>query len=299
MIRAAIAIGSNSTRMLAAEKKDGALCNLLRGREETKVFLGLDEEGNLLPERIESTARAVDRLYRLAREHGAEGPVALLATSAVRDAKNSEALAGRIFALSGLVLRVISGEEEARLAYIASAGEARRLVMDIGGGSTELTLGDKGRVEWAGSAQMGASRLMRLCPIRTPEDAEGALRTARAALRPFAEQLNARAKAEGMTGLGGTCTTAAAILLGREAHGEEIEGKPVTLGDAKRQLRLLSSLSLEERFAVPGLPRSRADHMPCGLCILIAALELTGFDGLTVCTRTNLDGFLLSEGETV
>ena len=299
MMRAAIAIGSNSTRMLAAEKKDGALRDILRGREETKVFLGLDAEGNLLPDRIESTAQAVDRLYRLAREHGAAGPVMLFATSAVRDAKNGEALAERIRALSGLEMHIISGEEEARLAYFASAGKQRRLVMDIGGGSTELTLGEAGRVEWAGSAQMGASRLMRLCPIHAPEDGEKALRIAREALRPFTEQLHARKKAEGMTGLGGSCTTAAAMLLGREAHGDAVEGRIVTLEDARRQLRLLSSLTLEERYAVPGLPRSRADHMPCGLCILISALELTGFDRLTVSARTNLDGFLLSEEEII
>ena len=292
-MRAAIAIGSNSTRMLAAEKKNGRLENLLRGREETQLFLALDENGNFLPERMEAAAQAVDRLYRQAQAHGAR-TAALFATSATRDARNSDALARRIRLLTGLSLRVISGEEEARLAFRAAAGEGRRLVMDIGGGSTEFTVGERGLVEWAGSAQMGASRLMKMRPIGNMADAEACLALAREAICPFAEKLKAYPRAAGMVGLGGSCTTAAAMLLGREAHGEEIEGWTVTLADARRLLALLSPLSIEERQRVPGLPPRRAAHMPNGLCILIAALEETGFDRLTVSIRTNLDGYLLS-----
>ena len=292
-MRAAIAIGSNSTRMLAAEKRNGRLENLLRGREETQLFLALDENGNFLPERIEAAAQAVDRLYRQAQAHGAPA-AALFATSASRDAKNGGALAERIRTLTGLSLRIISGEEEARLAFRAAAGEERRLVMDIGGGSTEFTIGERGLAEWAGSAQMGASRLMKMRPIEKTEDAEACLALAREALRPFTEKLRAYPRAAGMVGLGGSCTTAAAMLLGREAHGEEIEGWTVTLSDARRLLALLSPLSIEERQRVPGLPPRRAAHMPNGLCILIAALEETGFDRLTVSIRTNLDGYLLS-----
>ena len=68
----------------------------------------------------------------------------------------------------------------------------------------------------------------------------------------------------------------------------------MSLDQARRQLRLLSSLTLKERQLVPGLPPARARHMPHGLCILIAALEASGFDSLTVSGKTNLDGYLLS-----
>ena len=292
-MRGAIAIGSNSTRMPAAQKRQGKLCGLLRGREETKLFLGLDEAGNILPERIENTAQAVNRLYRQAVSSGAES-VALFATSAMRDAKNGNLLDARIRELCGLGVQVISGEEEARLAFAAASGGGSRLVIDIGGGSTEFTVGNQGKVQWAGSAQMGASRLMRMRPIHSVSDAEAAFLIARNTLRPFAEQINALPKADGMTGLGGSCTTAAAMLLGREAHGEEIEGYTVTLHDAWAQLHMLSGMTMEERWQVPGLPRSRAEHMPNGLCILAAAMELCGFDQLTVSIRTNLDGYLLS-----
>ena len=112
MKRAAIAIGSNSTRMLCADQENGRLTQIVRGREETRLFLGLDEEGNIRPERLEETARAVERLWQAAVRQGAQ-EVDLLATSASRDAKNGDALRARIRQLCGLDMRVISGEEEA------------------------------------------------------------------------------------------------------------------------------------------------------------------------------------------
>ena len=293
MMRAAIAIGSNSTRLLAAEKRNGALCTILRGREATRLFLGLDEEGNIQPERLESTARAVLRLAVMAWQHGAEN-IDLLATSATRDAKNGTALADRIHELCGLELRVISGQEEAALAFRAVSEGQRRLVMDIGGGSTEFTLGDNNIPQWSVSMQLGASRLLKMGEINSPDDAERTLDAARAVMVPYAVQYRALPPAPALVGLGGTCVTSAAMIMGWEAHGEQVEGQTVTLDAAREQLDLLSSLTLEERMKVPGLPPGRAMHMPHGLCILISALEMCGFGQLTVSGRTNLDGYLLS-----
>ena len=292
MMRAAIAIGSNSTRMLAAEKQEGALRNILRGREETRLFLGLDADGNIRPERLESTAQAVLRLARMAAEHGAE-TIDLFATSATRDAKNGDALAERIFALCGLRLRVISGQEEAALAFRAVSAGQRRLVMDIGGGSTEWTVGENNCPQWSVSMQLGASRLLKMGEINSPADAERTLDIVRQIMAPYVEQYRALPPVPAMVGMGGSCTTSAAIRMGREAHDEGVEGKTVTLAWARQQLHLLSSLTLEQRMRVPGLPPTRAAHMPHGLCILISALELCGFDSLTVSGRTNLDGYLM------
>ena len=291
-MRAAIAIGSNSTRMLAAEKRGGRLENLLRGREETRLFLGMDEKGNIRPERIQSTARAVKKLYDEAVSAGARD-VAVFATSAMRDAANGQDLAARILGDCGVQVRIISGEEEARLAFAAAAGGGRSAVMDIGGGSTEFTVGEKGRIFWAGSAQMGASRLMKACPVFSLQDAKRSVELARREIAPLAEKVRAFG-AETLTGLGGSCTTSAAMLLCREAHGLEIEGYPVSVEDVRRLLTLLSPMTIQERRQVPGLPASRAEHMPNGLCILLACMEESGFERLTVSIRTNLDGYLLS-----
>ena len=293
MKRAAIAIGSNSTRLLIAQRQQGMLTNIQRGREETRLFLGLDDQGRIAPDKLESTAQAVAALAGEARRQGAES-LALFATSATRDAKNGGELAARIRRLCGLELQIISGEEEARLAFLAAAGMEKRLVMDIGGGSTEFTLGDQGRIQWAVSAQMGASRLLKMQPIRCTDDALSALALAKETLLNTLGGHLAAGKGTPMIGLGGSCTTAAAIRMGREAHGEGVEGEVVSLREAKRQLLLLSSMTEEERSRVPGLPPSRAAHMPHGLCILIAALEIWGLEELQVSGKTNLDGYLLS-----
>ena len=166
--------------------------------------------------------------------------------------------------------------------------------MDIGGGSTEFTLGENGAVEFAASAQMGASRLLKMCPIGSLEGARRAYILAREALLPLMERLAVLAPAPVLIGLGGTCTTAVSIALGHTAQGEEAESSPLSREEAAGQLRLLAGLPLEERMRVPGLPPSRAIHMPHGLCILIAALDLCGMRQATVSVRTNLDGYLLS-----
>ena len=293
MKRAAIAIGSNSTRMLAAEVMKGMLLNPARGREETRLFLGLDEAGNISPDKLEATAQAVARLYRDALGYGAE-TVDLFATSATRDAGNSADFAARIRELTGLELQIISGEEEARLAFMAVSEGKRRMVMDIGGGSTEWTIGEHNRVEWAVSMQLGESRLLTMQPINCPQDAEKALALCREIMAPYARQLSALPPAPAMIGLGGSCTTAAAITMGREAHGEAVEGKTVTRQQAIEQLQLLSGMTIEERMRVPGLPPARAMHYPLGLCILITALELCGFDEITISGKINLDGYLLN-----
>ena len=293
MKRAAIAIGSNSTRLLAAEVLNGALLNPIRGREETRLFLGLDEAGNISPDKLEATAQAVKRLYSAALAYGAER-VDLFATSATRDAGNSADFAARIRELTGLELQIISGEEEARLAFMAVSGGNRRLVMDIGGGSTEWTLGENNRVEWAVSMQLGASRLLKMQPINSPQDAEKVLALCREIMAPYAKRLSALPPAPAMIGLGGSCTTAAAIIMGREAHGEAVEGKTVTRQQAMEQLNMLASMTLEERMRVPGLPPARAMHFPHGLCILITALELCRFDRITISGKINLDGYLMN-----
>lgn len=293
MMRAAIAIGSNSTRMLCAEKTERGLINIVRGREETRLFSALDDNGLFPEDKILETADAVKRLHDAALLHGAAECV-LFATSASRDAKNSHLLAEKIFASTGLKMQVITGEEEARLAFAACAGQHKTLVMDIGGGSTELTLGEKAQIFSAASAQMGASRLMKMQPIHNPAQAEKALLLAREGMRPFTDALKDRAEGAVLVGIGGTCTAAAGIQAGVFFDADTMEGAAVTLQEARRQLFMLSDMPLQKREQVPGLPPTRAMHMPNGLCILIAVMELMGFESLSVSGRNNLDGYLLS-----
>ena len=170
---AVIGIGSNSVRMLIAEVEPDGFRRLTRDREGTRLFAGLDQRGNLNLESMEKTAAAVTRMARSAERIGCER-LHIFATSATRDARNGADFLRRLQELTGAAPEIVSGEEEAVLSFlgateIAPPGEPCG-VIDIGGGSTEIVLGQGARIDLALSCQMGAVRLFRLLSILCRED---------------------------------------------------------------------------------------------------------------------------------
>ena len=280
----AIAIGSNSTRLLT--RLENGLED--RAREDTKLFSGLNEDGNLSDEAMDRTVRAVLRLKKRAIQFGAEY-IMLLATSATRDAGNSEEFSRRLLAGTGLRLKIISGNKEAELAFRAASAGSHCAVLDIGGGSAELTYGAEGKIIKSISAQEGASRLLKEGEILSAKDAERVYGRVISRLRTAYAPILSLKRPPKLILIGGTATTAAAIQLITDSHGQELEGTKLTKEQARALLVRISDLSLKERANVPGLYPSRVHIMPHGLCILLAALELTGFDEFTVSTRNNLD----------
>jgi exopolyphosphatase / guanosine-5'-triphosphate,3'-diphosphate pyrophosphatase len=146
LICAAIDIGSNTTRILVAEPKDGQLGKVMEQRAYTRIGKAKDGKGRISSEKIDEVAEVVETQVKLAREVGAERFRAV-ATAAIRDAKNGEAVAGAISDRAGVPVEIVSEHEEGRLAFIgATKGlghpvEGRIAVVDVGGGSTEITLG--------------------------------------------------------------------------------------------------------------------------------------------------------------
>ena len=280
----AIAIGSNSTRMLTL-LDDGRED---RAREDTRLFSGLDRQGNLSDEAMDRTVRAVLGLKNRALRFGADR-VMLLATSASRDAGNSEEFARRLFDGTGLRLRIISGAQEAALAFRAASRGRHCAVLDIGGGSSELIYGKDGAIESCVSAQEGASRLLREGEIASREKAAEVRRRVKERLSAAYAPLLALPAPPELVSIGGTATSAAAISLGTESHGQELEGTVLTYEALQAQLDMLAPMTLEERARVPGLYPSRVHIMPHGLCILLSVMELTGYRRLSVSTRNNLD----------
>lgn len=285
---AVIVIGSNSTRLLAADLAPG-LPNPLRGREETRLFLSLKEDGLLSQEGMEHTAQAVEKLRAMAAHSGAER-VFLQATSATRDAKNREEFEWLIHEQSGLSLSLLSGEEEARLAFSGASGllpEGTRGVLDIGGGSTEVVVGDR-EIKEARSLQMGAGRLMKMRRMDSPED-----------IAP-ARQLSDRVinalpylRADHWAMVGGTGTVLMHMLLGLPQGSEVPELFPVQKQDAEAMLRLITATPREKRGGLPGLPPERIDIMPTGLVILLSVMDRLDIGEISITTRNNTDGFLI------
>ena len=287
MTIAAIAIGSNSTRMLV-RLPDG---REIRERVYTHLFMGLDQDGILTDKAMADTAEAIFELKQRALSLGAER-VCLYATSAVRDAGNADAFSRLLYTRTGLTLHVIPGETEALLAFEAASGGEYCAVLDLGGGSTELTYGRQWRTEAAVSAQEGAARLSRECEIRTESDAEAVFARVRDRLEPVLWPVLSLPRPPRLVGIGGTCTCSAAVQRCTSSHGAELEGEVVTAGFLRALLSRIIPLSLEDRAAIPGLYASRAAILPHGLCILLAVMELTGFDRYTLSTHNNLDAIV-------
>ena len=289
---AVIGIGSNSVRMLLAEIGDGVIRRQRRDRAGTRLFAGLDKDRRLSREAIDRTCEAVTRMADSARADGAE-VIHLFATSATRDAANKEEFAGELQRRAGLTLEICSGEEEAVLSFLGAAEAGEAGVIDIGGGSTEVIVGDGQLIFCAFSCQMGAVRLSRLLPIRDHGDLPHVESAAAEILR---EQLRAHpvlSVPENWYGTGGTFTTLAAMIRG--VHWTErtfMHGTEITLENVERVARQLADMPVEERRLLPGLQPNRADIIVHGLCILLACMKTLGISRISVSEFGNLDGYM-------
>src|SRR6201991_2755065 len=158
---AVIDIGSNSTRLLVADVGDGRVSVVERRSTVTRLGRGVDLSGQLAAEAIEAACAAVDPYVATLQEMGAE-KVDAIATSAVRDATNGSAFVAELRERFALSARVLDGEEEARLSYLGATSETvpevPTLVIDIGGGSTELIVGEGRTIDWHPSLQAGVVR---------------------------------------------------------------------------------------------------------------------------------------------
>ncbi len=146
MLCAAIDIGSNTTRILVAKPQDGQITKVMEQRAYTRIGKARDGKGRISKEKIEEVSEVVDTQVRLAREVGAEAFRAV-ATAAIRDSKNGEAMVKAIEARAGIPVEIISEREEGRLAFLGATkalghpAEGSVAVVDVGGGSTEIILG--------------------------------------------------------------------------------------------------------------------------------------------------------------
>ncbi|MBK5233641.1 MAG: hypothetical protein JJE13_11755 [Thermoleophilia bacterium] len=146
MLCAAIDIGSNTTRILVAEPQDGQIAKVMEQRAYTRIGKARDQKGRISKEKIEEVAEVVDTQVRLAREVGAESFRAV-ATAAIRDSKNGDAMVKAIEDKAGIPVEIISEREEGRLAFLGATkalghpAEGSVAVVDVGGGSTEIILG--------------------------------------------------------------------------------------------------------------------------------------------------------------
>jgi exopolyphosphatase / guanosine-5'-triphosphate,3'-diphosphate pyrophosphatase len=298
---AAIDLGTNSVRLLVLRRvlgdgpPEGSYEELSRDTTITRLGQGVDATGRLDPEALRRTLSVVGRYARRARALGAER-VRLSATSAVRDASNRDELGAAVERLTGEPMRVLSGEEEAATSFLGAtrglAAPAPFLVLDIGGGSTELILGTEAP-QASVSTQMGSVRLTERF-VRTDPPSTAELEAVEAAVARVLEEAQGRVpvrQAGTLVAVAGTVTTVQSIALGQaEYDPEAIHGSTLSRADARRVYRLLADMTTAERREIPVMPRGREDVIVAGAAILVAVLERFGFDRALISEHDILDG---------
>ena len=286
---AVIDVGSNSVRLLIAGRAGDSFFPIRTARVVTRLLEGL-KDGVLNEQAIARTLHAIMVLSDEARSMGVTN-ISGFGTSAMRDGfKNSGELIAKAAAL-GVQLTVMSGEEEAALAYAGASPTGSAGVIDIGGGSTEFMTGRDGKVLAAASAQMGAVRLKELSGGET--DPEKLFARAREALEPSARAALKFPPTDGWAAVGGTFTALAAMEQRLDHYdASKVQSFRLTAAAAFAWFTRLTGMTMEERLKIPGLIPDRADIIHCGAAIAAACFDLIGAAYVAVSDRDNLLGYL-------
>jgi len=303
---AVIDVGSNSTRLLVADVGGGAgdgahggVSVIERQSRVTRLGRGVDLSGQLADEAIEAACGAIADYVEICREADA-AKVAAIATSAVRDASNGSAFVAELRERFALSARVLDGEEEARLTYrgatAAQPPATATLVIDIGGGSTEMIVGTGEEIAFHVSLQAGVVRHTERHISADPPTAV-VLEALAADVRGLIEDALAgheEARVSAGIAVAGTPTSLAAAELGLEPYDPaRVHGHVLALETIQHLLSQFASAPLAERAAIPGLHPDRAPTIIAGCVILIEAMRAFELDRIQVSEHDILYGMAL------
>jgi exopolyphosphatase/guanosine-5'-triphosphate,3'-diphosphate pyrophosphatase len=293
---AVIDVGTNSTRLLVADV-DGGVAPLERRSTVTRLGRGVDLSGRLASEAIEDVCAAIDGYVGILQELEAE-TVEVIATSAVRDADNGSAFVAELRERFALSARVLDGEEEARLTYLGATSEALpsepTLVVDIGGGSTELIVGKGSEISFHDSLQAGVVRHSERCINSDPPTASELEALASDVRGLIADSIGEGIEARRGIAVAGTPTSLAAVVMELEPYDpSRVHGHVLALPSIQVILSRLASLPLAERVEVPGLHPDRAPTIVAGIVILVETMRAFDLEQITVSEHDILYGTAL------
>ena len=307
---AAIDCGTNSIRLLIAERVDGRLRDLHREMRIVRLGEGVDATGRFSAEALARTEAALADYAVLLRDHDVL-KLRMVATSATRDAANRDEFFTMTATILGAVVpgsiaEVITGSEEAELSFNGAVGEldsaaAPFVVVDLGGGSTEVVLGDSAGVQASFSADIGCVRMTERCLHSDPPTA-AEVAAARTVVRErLAEALRVVPVEQAKTwvGVAGTFTTIAALAQGMDTYDSDaIHLSRIRFSDMLAVSGQLLGMTREQRAALGPMHEGRVDVIGGGAIVvqeLAAALgERAGIDELVVSEHDILDGIALS-----
>lgn len=290
---ATIDIGTNTVLLLVAEKSAGGeLVPVEEHATITRLGQGVDKAKKLAPEAIARTNACLDQYADIVRRTGAER-VAVVGTSAMRDAGGGEAVRSHVKERFGVEARTISGDEEARLTFagalsgLPDPGASPVTVFDIGGGSTEVVHGrrDTGELSFVHSFDVGSVRLTERLVSGDPpskDERDAVLAAARDVFR----SIPSLSHASPPIGIAGTMTTLAAVYLRMETYdANRVHGLTMTVPALEQVITELSCVTLEERQRMPGLEPKRADVIIAGALVALAFLQHVGANEVRISDR--------------
>jgi len=297
---AAVDCGTNSVRLLVADLDGDRKTDVHREMRVVRLGQGVDRTGELAPEALDRTRVALVDYAGTCRELGAER-LRMVATSATRDARNRDAFTALVLDVLGVAPEVVSGDEEAALSFDGATrgldpARGPFLVMDIGGGSTEVVLGTASP-DAALSVDVGCVRLTERHLVDDPPTsaqiaaAEADVDAALALVRDAVPVEQARTA----VGLAGSVTTVAAVALGLQAYdAERIHGSRIAAADVADVTARLLAMTRAQRAALPVMHPGRVDVIGAGALVLATLVDRLGLSEVVVSEADILDGIAWS-----
>src|SRR5690348_1663195 len=271
---AVIDVGTNSVKFYVADRRDdGTWSTVVERSEVTRLGEGLDKTGRLGREPVERTVGAVAEMVEEARRLGVDD-VAAAGTAGLRIAPNRVEFLDAVHERTGVRVEVVPGEEEARLAYIATKAalglrDEAVVDFDTGGGSSQFTFGHGDRVVEQFSVHVGAIRFTEQFGLDGPVD-EARLAEVLEAVAADLEPLDERRAPDLLVGMGGAVTNLAAVQLElAEYDPSRVRGAKLERGEVERQIELYRTRTADERRGIVGLQPKRAEVILAGACIVL------------------------------
>lgn len=281
---AVIDVGSNSVRLMLSDGKR----TLSKDCTITKLADGQGEDSMLCAQAIERTALTVSFYYNRAVSLGATD-ICAFGTAALRKAKNKDVFIKKVYALCGLKVCVVSGEDEAELGFIGASGGKDGGVIDIGGASSEIIVKSQKRLTYSKSLNVGCVSIDNACG----QNVDAICDYLKVKLEEYGNIPPAKFYA-----IGGTATSVCAIAQGlKEYSSKKVDGYELSIQAVKNVVNLLKSKSEKERNELSCLQKGRGQVILGGAVLLEKIMEKAGINSLTVSEKDNLEGYLIKRLE--
>lgn len=293
-MRAIIDIGTNSVRLLLAEKDEKEEWKILKkDLRSTRLGEGMTDKAYIGKGPQERTLKAIEEFAAAARLEGAD-EIFAYGTSIMRDAANGPAFSDEVTSAVGIPVRILSGKEEAYYSYIGAAGTSGVVtsVVDIGGGSTEICMGFGTDIGMRHSFRLGCVRCSKQFDTTTPRGV-AELKKHCFDLFRHTEFMQSVKNVKRWIGVGGTVTSMAAMLQELEVYDSaKVQDFVIHQDDVNRMLKKLCAMSYDDKCHLTGLMPERADIIVAGVAILDALMEYFALPEIIVSDRDLSEGLL-------